>query len=100
MLDKIKIAFYIAIPFLLYFLVMFVKNRMQKERVLDLARSYVRKETKLKKEKIRRLEQDFDKNREEICNLQDSIAKRKYQLAIKYRKEGLRDSDILDLFGD
>jgi hypothetical protein len=100
MWDKVKIFVYMAIPFVLYFLVMFVKSRMQKERILDLARSYVKKETKLKQEKIRRLEQDYANNQEEISKLKDSVAKRKFELAKKYRKEGLRDKDILDLFGD
>lgn len=100
MWDKIKVGIYIAIPIILYFLAALVRSRLQKERILDLARSYVKKETKIKQEKIKKLEKEYNQNEKEILNLKDGIAQRKFELAKKYRKEGLRDKDILDLFGD
>lgn len=100
MAEKIKIAFYIAIPIILYFLAALVRSRLQKERILDLARSFVKEETKIKQEKIKKLEKEYNQNEREILNLKDSIAQRKFELAKKYRREGLRDKNILDFFGE
>lgn len=100
MWNQIKIGFCIAIPIILYFLVAMVKSRLQKERILDLARSYVREETKLKKKRIQDLEVEYNKNEEKIRDLEDSIATRKLKLAQKYKYEAQSDKDIIDLFGE
>lgn len=100
MWEKIKIGIYIAIPILLYFLVALVRSRLQKERILDLARSYVKKETKIKQERIKKLEKEYNQNEKEILDLKDSIALRKEKLAYKYRHEAMSDKDIASLFGE
>lgn len=98
MTDKIKLILYAAIPVILFFLAMFIKNQFQKKKILDIAQGYIKKELQFRQTKLQKLQEQDKVTADQVTKLQKQIDLRRNNLADKLQAKGLDFDSIKDLF--